>query len=167
MDSPLRFEPATEAHLLQMTQWFPTRDSCILWGGPEFRFPFDDSTFIEDAKLSRMPSRVLLRSSEAGAPELCGFGQYYLRAGRCHLARLAIAPERQGRGLGTQLIRLLAREGTRALGVPGCSLFVFPTNLGALALYERLGFRRTPYPEPAPRVIREACYLVTEGLPTG
>jgi ribosomal protein S18 acetylase RimI-like enzyme len=166
MEDSLRFERATEAHLLQMMQWFPTRESCIVWGGPEFRFPFDASSFVEDARLARLASWVLLQGSEGRALELRGFGQYYLRAGRCHLARLAVVPSRRGQGLGTRLIHLLAREGTRALGVAECSLFVFPTNLRALALYERLGFRRATYPdETAPAAIRAASYLIAEGPP--
>ena len=80
--------------------------------------------------------------------ELCGFGQFYLRAGRCHLSRLAVAPAHRGRGLGTQLIEMLLREGKRTLGVTQSSLFVHLSNATAIALYERLGFPRTPYPEP-------------------
>jgi len=85
-----------------------------------------------------------------GGGMLCGFGQYYLRAGRCHLARLAIAPARRGRGLGARLIELLSDEGKAALGVEHCSLFVSIANTTALALYERLGFARAAYPGDLP-----------------
>jgi hypothetical protein len=93
--------PASREHVLQMMHWFPNRESCIVWGGQVFRFPFTAETFLADCRWSELPSYALIKRSG----ELCGFGQYYLRAGRCHLARLAIA------------------------------------------LYERLGFTRTPHPE--------------------
>jgi ribosomal protein S18 acetylase RimI-like enzyme len=127
-----------------MMTWFPTEHSCHVWGGPEFRFPFTAESFLADSKLTRLPSYALIRESA----ELCGFGQFYLRAGRCHLSRLAVAPGHRGRGLGTQLIKMLVQEGTKTLGVTQSSLFVHITNTFAIALYERLGFARSPYPEP-------------------
>jgi len=136
---------AAPPHLLEIMSWFPSRESCQIWGGPEFRFPFTAQSFHADCHLE-LPSRVLLD----GGGMLCGFGQYYLRAGRCHLARLAIAPARRGRGLGARLIELLSDEGRAALGVEHCSLFVSIANTTALALYERLGFARAAYPGDLP-----------------
>jgi ribosomal protein S18 acetylase RimI-like enzyme len=139
---PLTLASATASHLLQMMSWFPSAESCRTWGGPEFRFPFTAETFQADCQLPERHSFALL---EAGGV-FCGFGQYYLRAGRCHLARLAIAPACRGRGFGTRLIELLACAGKAALGVEQCSLFVSAANTSALALYQRLGFTRTDYP---------------------
>jgi ribosomal protein S18 acetylase RimI-like enzyme len=54
---------------------------------------------------------------------------------------LPLAPAAQGRGLGTAILRRLAREAEgrgRALG-----LSVDRINVRALRLYERLGFLRT------------------------
>ena len=137
---------AAPPHLLEIMSWFPSRESCQIWGGPEFRFPFTAQSFHADCHLE-LPSRVLLD----GGGMLCGFGQYYLRAGRCHLARLAIAPARRGRGLGARLIELLSDEGKAALGVEHCSLFVSIANTSAMAVYERLGFARAAYPgDPLP-----------------
>ena len=136
---------AAPPHLLEIMSWFPSRESCQIWGGPEFRFPFTAQSFHADCHLE-LPSRVLLD----GGGMLCGFGQYYLRARRCHLARLAIAPALRGRGLGARLIELLSDEGKAALGVEHCSLFVSIANTTALALYERLGFARAAYPGDLP-----------------
>src|SRR5690606_17957768 len=76
--------PATEGHVLSMMAWFPDRRSCDVWGGQKFRYPFTADTFLEDSRSRVLPSYVLV--GEAG--ELLAFGQYYLRAGRCHLGRL-------------------------------------------------------------------------------
>ena len=135
--------PASSEHVLQMMQWFPSGESCIVWGGQGFRFPFTAHTFLTDCRWSELPSYVLQQRSG----ELCAFGQYYLRAGRCHLARLAVAPSHRGRGFGTWLIEKLMQIGTRELRVSECSLFVNVSNEAAIALYERLGFIGAPHPE--------------------
>jgi ribosomal protein S18 acetylase RimI-like enzyme len=143
-DLPIQLIEVAKAHVAQIMTWFPTEHSCRVWGGPEFRFPFTLETFLADSKLTTLHSYALIREKA----ELCGFGQFYLRVGRCHLSRLAVAPAHRGRGLGTQLIEMLLREGKKTLGVTQSSLFLHVTNTSAIALYERLGFTRTPYPEP-------------------
>jgi ribosomal protein S18 acetylase RimI-like enzyme len=80
------------------------------------------------------------------AGTLLGFGQYYLREGRCHFGRLAINPGIRSQGRGTQLISLLARLGCERLNVKECSLFVSDGNDRAERLYARIGFQQADYP---------------------
>ena len=137
-----RLEQAGEEDALEMMKWFPTAARCHEWGGPEFRFPFTPATFREDMQLERLPSYVLL---DAGDGALMGFGQYYARLDRCHLARIVVAPPYRGRRIGEGLILELARTGCAALGADECSLFVLPGNERALRLYRRMGFVEEPY----------------------
>jgi ribosomal protein S18 acetylase RimI-like enzyme len=139
----VRFVRARRDHLRQMMAWFPDASSCALWGGPDFRFPFTEETFVADSRCGTLPTYSLV--SESGT--LLGFGQYYDRIGRCHLSRLAIAPDQRGRGLGARLIEGLIELGAPALHASECSLFVARTNPAARRLYERLGFTVAPYPE--------------------
>jgi len=138
----LRLLPADEQHVRLMMRWFPDRESCQLWGGQAFRFPFTLESFLADSRIAQVPSYALVEASE-----LSGFGQYYLRGGRCHLARLAVAPACRGRGYGSWLIEQLMQRGRRELRVAECSLYVNTGNARAIALYERLGFRRAAHPE--------------------
>ncbi len=140
---------ATREHLREMMGWFPDAQACRTWGGPEFRFPFTETTFSEDSRQASLPSYALV--GEAG--ELLAFGQFYLRAGRCHLGRLAVAPALQGRGLGRRLVVALAELGCRTLGCEECSLFVVPENEVAVGLYEKLGFSVATYPEEGPGLL--------------
>ncbi len=155
----VRLETFDDAHLLKLMSWFPDRISCHTWGGVEFRFPFTEASFREDAKLSSLPSWALFHDHGA----LAGFGQFYLRVGRCHLGRLAIAPDSRGMGLGSTLVRELCRRGAAALGVASHSLFVIPENARALRLYQRLGFAPVPYPEPTP-ALTGYIYMVASRL---
>jgi ribosomal protein S18 acetylase RimI-like enzyme len=157
--NPLQLIEATKAHVPELMTWFPTEHSCRVWGGPQFRFPFTVETFLADSKLTSLASYALVRESA----ELCAFGQFYLRVGRCHLARLVVAPSHRGQGFGTRLIEMLLREGHQSLGVTESSLFVHVGNTSAIALYERLGFTRASYPEPG-LAIPNSLYMISSAL---
>jgi len=141
-DEDMQLRSAMREHVLQMMDWFTDEHSCRVWGGWEFRFPFNAESFLADSRLADLPSYALLRGAQ-----LCAFGQFYRRAGRCHLAHLAVAPNERRRGLGTQLIKGLLVLGKSQLAATESSLFVHSSNTAALALYERLGFTRAAYPE--------------------
>lgn len=144
--------------LPELMGWFADAVACRAWGGPRFRHPFTPETFREDAMIDRLPTWGLYEGRA-----LVGFGQYYLRAGRCHLGRLAVAPSYRRRGLGCRLVRELGRVGRADLQTEEYSLFVLAENRPALALYRGLGFKEAPYPgDPADA----ACdlYLVAARL---
>ena len=156
-----RLQAFSEAWLPELMSWFEDADACRVWGGPSFRFPFTRETFRADARLDSLATFALTTN----AAMLLGFGQYYLRAGRCHLGRLAIAPAHRGRGLGSTLVRELCRIGSEDLGVETYSLFVLPGNERAIRLYERLGFAPARYPEPDP-MFDDCVYMVAAPLRT-
>ena len=151
----MSLQPFDPHQLQQLMSWFPDQASCRMWGGPEFRYPFDKTTFQEDSRILSLPSWSVTGSDGS----LSAFGQYYLRAGRCHLSRLAVAPRLRGRGIGSTLVRELCQLGCESLAVTSCSLFVLPGNESALRLYHRLGFVAVPYPDPDP-VFAECIYMV-------
>lgn len=82
--------------------------------------------------------------------QLAAFGQLYIRAGRIHLARLAVRPGLRGKGIGKRLVRLLLAEGRRQHGNQDCSLFVLHDNLRARQCYTSLGFVSSNYPDDMP-----------------
>jgi ribosomal protein S18 acetylase RimI-like enzyme len=134
--------PSSLTHVAQLKRWFPDRESAYFWCGPGLRIPFTDQTFLEDIHWQRMPAYSLL--DDQG--NLSGFGQYYEKLERCHLARLVIAPASRSRGLGRQFIARLMSIGMADLGVGECSLFVVNYNLRALRCYAALGFEKAAYP---------------------
>ncbi|MCM2310030.1 MAG: GNAT family N-acetyltransferase [Steroidobacteraceae bacterium] len=157
----MRVQRFDAARLPELMRWFPDADACRVWGGPSLRFPCTLESFRADTRVDELSSWALLDEEAT----LVGFGQYYLRVGRCHLGRLAIAPDRRGRGLGRTLVHELCRLGSADLVVDTYSLFVLPGNERALRLYQRLGFEAARYPEPDPTF--DACtYMVAESLRT-
>lgn len=148
-----------EKRLPELMHWFGDASACRTWGGPHFRFPYDVATFREDAALETLPTWALLD----GPGSFVAFGQYYLRVGRCHLGRLAVAPAARSRGIGTRLIRELCARGAVELGCDEFSLFVLETNAAAARLYRRLGFESATYPEPLP-ASEPMLYMVAGGV---
>lgn len=149
----MELQPAQPHHIDSLMQWFPTAETAYQWGGPDLRFPFTAQSFVDDIKLATMASYSLV--SDGGGEyrgKLLAFGQYYLAYGRCHLARLAVAPDARGQGLGRRLIEELLAVGGEALGVAEYSLFVLDNNAAARNCYLALGFAPAPWPTGRKRV---------------
>lgn len=142
-----RLDTATDADRETLRGWFSTAREVRHWGGPAFRFPFTPATFIEDLRWHEVANRAL-RDADGN---FLGFGQFYARDGRIHLARLAVDPARRGNGLGTTLVHALMSEGRRHHDLPAYSLFVCNDNVAALALYRKLGFRDSDSSQPSDR----------------
>ena len=143
-----------ESHLLEMMNWFLTEKELMDWSGPNFRYPFNKSSFIEDIKLDTLNSFSLVSKKS----ELLAFGQYYQRLNRCHLGRLVVNPEYRGQGIAFELMRRICEVGLKELKVEECSLFVLSHNESAIKAYTKFGFRLDNYPDEIP--IKNCLYMV-------
>jgi len=157
----------TNTDIQQMSSWFKDEAEMRIWSGPQFRYPFDQVTFKADLSMERLASFSLKHSEPTTDVEpnfLVGFGQYYLRAGRCHLGRLVINPNCRGQNKAADLINLLAEKGCADLKVNELSLFVFEDNTRAKRAYEKLGFVEAEYPElfVSGSVPMEGCVYMTK-----
>lgn len=155
-------------HVQLMMNWFLSEAPLRQWAGPGFRYPFTEQSFTEDLNLDRLTSFSLITHEG----ELAGFGQCYQRNGKCHLARLVVAPCFRGKRCLTGrylnqkishiLIALLGELGCLQLGIPdepgNHSLFVLSHNLPALNAYLNIGFKEVQYPEPIG--LEDCLYLV-------
>lgn len=132
-----------DKHIIKMMRWFESEQALRAWSGTEFKYPFDLKNFKNDASINELSSKVLVSTTG----ELLAFGQYYLRLGRCHLARLVVNPDLRGQGLVAELITQLSIAAKRELAVDSFSLFVMADNQGAIKAYSKLGFQLADYPE--------------------
>jgi ribosomal protein S18 acetylase RimI-like enzyme len=150
------------ALLPDLMGWFPDAATLRTWGGPVFRHPFTHESFREDAKVDEIDTWSLVADDGA----LAAFGQFYLRVGRCHFGRVAVSPGLRGGGLGTRLLREMAREGRAKFGDREVSLFVYRDNEAAHRLYLRLGFVDVEYPgrDTPTEGMR---YMIASGLADG
>jgi len=85
---------------------------------------------------------------------LCGISLTSLVSQECgHITQICVSPAVKGRGVGHELLRQ-SLEALRATGCRAATLTVTAANNGAVALYERVGFRIT----------RRFCAWVWEGF---
>ncbi|QLE85310.1 GNAT family N-acetyltransferase [Shewanella sp. Scap07] len=150
-----------QQHITTLMSWIDDEAALYQWGGPGFRYPYDEQSFSDDLQLSKMASYALVDNGE-----LVAFGQWYPRWHCIHLSRLIVAPNFRGkRKNGEKFSHLLVNQLVKvALGntdiLPGCqtsSLFVLAYNKAALKSYQQLGFEVWSCPEPLP--IEDCLYM--------
>lgn len=124
-----------------MLPWAPDAEAVRLWAGPNLGFPVEPARLWADVHKSPGTAFVLCAASDG---EIVGFGQVMHReADYAHLARVIVAPTHRGEGVGRTLARELMRVAPTFLPVRWCSLYVYPENTRAYALYRSLGFVET------------------------
>jgi ribosomal protein S18 acetylase RimI-like enzyme len=154
-DDAWTLDETAESDIDQIMKWFPDADATRIWGGPDFRHPFNRHSFAEDIHWGRMATFSL--RSPAG--ELAAFGQLYERLNRINLARLAVNPATRRQGIGRRLLEMLMSVGPQIFSCSEFSLFVYRDNVVAARCYESMGFRVTTYPEKT--ALGEACDYLT------
>ncbi len=148
-------QEATESDVAALMDWFPGADDVNIWGGPNFRFPFNRHSFFEDVKWDRMLSYSL----RDPFGEFAAFGQLYERCGRMNLARLVVNPTLRGKGVGKRLVDLLMTVGPSQFGCNEFSMFVYRENIPAFECYKSMGFVISDYPDDMPHP--DVCYYLT------
>ncbi|MFC1796792.1 GNAT family N-acetyltransferase [Pseudomonadota bacterium] len=155
LDTQMQLQPSRKEHALEIMNWFPEEDDCRQWGGPIMRFPFREKTFLEDIHWKKIPSYSAITHEGL----LLGFGQFYEKLGRCHLARLAVSPQYRSLGLGRTFICSLMHVGQEQLDTNRFSLYVLSNNAPAVACYQSLGFELAETPEEAIK-LKYCVYMI-------
>jgi RimJ/RimL family protein N-acetyltransferase len=132
------FAPADCDRLLT---WIDSADALWQWSGVRaFTWPLDRGQLLRDLA-ARADSGGLLSAIDEGG-EMVGHvlieAQPYHGVG--HIGRVAVAPDRRGRGLGTALMRSTVRHGFDEMGLHRLQLVVYTFNAAAIAAYRSVGF---------------------------
>jgi len=133
-----RLRPAKPDDLDVVLPWAPDAEAMRRWAGPSIGFPVSRQQLWEN--LHHVAGEAFVLCLDPGE-EIVGFGQVMHREDDyAHLARIIVAPARRGQGLGRVLCRELLRVAPTFLPVQAFSLYVYPDNARARALYRSLGF---------------------------
>lgn len=139
----MKLRAASESNIAELMTWFADQTAVRSWGGPAFRYPFTKQSFVEDIRWQQMPTFAMVDARG----EMAGFGQYYEKYRRGHLARLIVSARHRGQGHGKTLIRLLSHAAQEQIACSEVSLYVMQDNDAATRCYESVGFRDAPAPK--------------------
>lgn len=123
-----------------------------------FSKPWSEQALIDECQ---NPNAVFLAAVEG--ERLLGYCGMHFAAGECYMDNVAVSPERRREGVGERLISALI-EAAKERGGEFLSLEVRPSNAGAIALYERLGFREAGRRKDFYTAPREDALLLTKTL---
>ncbi len=124
--------------------WVASAEELMLWAGPMLHWPLDRAQLERYLAAAEGPAaaRRIWRAVDAG--ETVGHAELNAIE-RTHrtatLSRVMVRPGLRGRGIGTAMVRAALAVAFDELRLHRVDLFVFDFNAGAIACYERLGFR--------------------------
>jgi ribosomal protein S18 acetylase RimI-like enzyme len=131
---------AAAIHELQRLAYRSEAELCGDWTIPPLVEPLA-------ATEQAIASMLVLKASVAG--RLVGAVRGRVAGGTCHVGRLAVLPDFQGRGLGSRLMRALEAELPQ---VSRFELFTGERSARNLHLYAKLGYRPLRTEALSPRV---------------
>lgn len=142
----LALAPFTDADIDRLTGWFPNPEALFLWTASGFEFPLTREPFQKHlAECAARGDRIFYKAILLETGEACGhieLGALDPRNRSLRIGRVLIAPAFRGRGLGVEMMRLALRIAFEDHGAHRVELGVFDVNPGAIAVYEKAGFRR-------------------------
>jgi RimJ/RimL family protein N-acetyltransferase len=136
----------TDDDIDRLTGWFPTPEALFLWTASGLEFPLAREPFQKFmAECAARGDRIFYKAVLAETGEACGhveLGAIDPRNRSLRIGRVLIAPAFRGRGLGGEMMRLALRLAFEEHRMHSVELVVFEVNPGAIAVYEKVGFRR-------------------------
>lgn len=141
--------------------WISDAAECVRWAGPGIPFPFAGRDL--PGLLEGTPSIVIGESRASfvlvepiaaeAQPQIAAFAQLVCEdSANFRLARIVVAPDKRGRGVGTVLCEILLEKVKATPGARTLRLFVHQENVTAARIYAKLGFVVSP-PHPWPDVL--------------
>ncbi|MET8771957.1 GNAT family N-acetyltransferase [Streptomyces sp. NPDC004658] len=129
--------PCAPDHAVLVAGWPTSAAEAVMWCGSD-EFPVSGRTVAGWHRADDVEAHVLV-----DGPRVLGYGELWLDAeeDEAELARIIVAPEARGAGLGRVLVRGLLARAVRA-GFADVYMRVHPDNHRALRCYLGVGFHQ-------------------------
>ena len=140
-DTALTLRPLQAGDCDRLLSWIDSEDALYQWSGARaFSWPLDRGQLLRDLAAAG-DAELTFAATEASGEMV---GHVRLEVNRHHrlgyIGRVAVAPDQRGRGLGTALMRALARHAFDELALHRLNLVVYTFNTAAIACYRAVGF---------------------------
>ncbi len=138
--------PFTEADIDPLLGWVRSLEELFFWTASSFGYPLTREHITQHMRdCAARGDRLIFKAVESASGEAVGYvelGALDPRNRSARIGRVLIAPPARGRGLGAGMMRAALAYAFDVRQVHRAELGVFDVNPRALALYERVGFRR-------------------------
>jgi [ribosomal protein S18]-alanine N-acetyltransferase len=131
----MQIQPFTATHAALVASWARSADEAVKWAAVQ-TFPVSAQTVVDWQDADDVRAHLLWAD---GVP--VGYGELWLdtEEDEVELARIIVAPELRGTGLGQVLVRALVSRAVTA-GYQDVFMRVHPDNAAALGSYRAAGF---------------------------
>ncbi|HKI01979.1 MAG TPA: GNAT family protein [Thermoanaerobaculia bacterium] len=137
--------PFTEADIDRLTGWIPSLEVHLFWTASVFEYPLPREPFAKFLRDSaERGDRLIYKAVLRESGEACGhieLGAIDRRNRFLRIGRVLLNPAFRGRGLGMEMMRSALALAFDDMDMHRVELGVFDVNPGAIACYERVGFR--------------------------
>ena len=138
--------PFTEADIDRLRGWIRSPEELLLWTASSFGYPLTREHIQQHLRDSAAGGdRLIFKTVDSASGETIGhveLGRLDSRNRSARIGRVLLAPHARGRGLAEAMMRAALAYAFDVLQVHRAELGVFDVNPRAIALYERVGFRR-------------------------
>lgn len=154
--------PFAEADIDRLLGWVRSRQDFLFWAAATLDYPLTREGMQTHLELSaRAGDRRIFKAVDAATREAVGYLEFTLinpQNRSLRISRVVVDPAARGRGIGGALMREAARIAFEELGMHRVELGVFHVNPGAIACYERVGFRQEGVRRDSFKVPEETIY---------
>jgi ribosomal-protein-alanine N-acetyltransferase len=126
-----------------------------------FSDPWSADSFLAEIERRADIGYPVVIKGESGT--LLAYAVVWFIVDEIHIGNIAVHPDRQGEGIGTYLLEHILQEGRRR-DMVYATLEVRASNVRALALYERFGFRKVAVRKSYYRDNREDALVLAAPL---
>ena len=137
--------PFTEADIDRLIGWVDSLETHLLWTASFFEYPLSREPFLKLLQESaERGDRRFYKAVDSATGEAVGhleLGAIDHRNRSTRIGRVLVAPQAQGRGVGTGMMRAALEIAFGRMGMHRVDLWVFDINPRAIACYEKVGFR--------------------------
>lgn len=143
---PCVLVPFTEDDFDRLIGWVGSAEEMMRWTADAFAYPLTRERLRRHLRESAASGvRRIYKAVDAESGQVTGhieLGAIDPRNRSLRLARVLVDPARRGRGVGEAMVRAALGVAFGEMGMHRVELGVFDFNAGAIACYERAGFRR-------------------------
>jgi RimJ/RimL family protein N-acetyltransferase len=142
----VELQPLTTDDFDRLIQWIADEESLMLWSGPFFRFPLDQTqlaAYLASAQ-DKPPVRKIYKSVLKLDTRVIGhieLNNIDYRNRAATVSKVLVGdPAVRGQGFGEQMLRELVKIAFEELQLHRLQLFVFDFNQPAIRCYQKVGF---------------------------